>query len=192
MDGFELTKQLKNDERTSHIPVILLTAKAGEQNRIAGLESGADAYLTKPFNKKELLVRLEKLTALRKALQQRYANIEPLSHEPDSPPSLEDLFLEKARKIVEEKLANSEFNVTDFCRSLHMSQSQLYRKMIALTGQSPVYFIRSIRLQKAKELLQTTNLNISEIAWETGFSESSYFIRVFHKEFGKSPGEWRN
>lgn len=191
MDGFALTKMLKEDERTSHIPIIILTAKAEDQDRITGLQTGADAFLTKPFNKEELLIRLEKLTKLRKAMHQYYATLNPLGLPQTSSSNPENVFLKKIGKIVEDNLSNSDFTVMRFCREAQLSQPQLYRKIIALTGKSPALFIRSIRLYKALELLKKSNLNISEIAWEVGFKDPNYFSRAFQKEFGRPPSEFR-
>ncbi len=190
MDGFALTHTLKTDERTSHIPIILLTAKAEEQDRIAGLRHGADAYLIKPFNKTELLVRLEKLTELRRRLQQRYAGLE-VSKTGKETFNPEDTFLQKLIQIVEEHLDDPGFSAAQLYLAAHMSQPQLYRKLMALTGKSPTLFIRTIRMRKALDLLQKTEMTISEIAWAVGFNDPSYFTRVFHEEFGKTPGEWR-
>jgi AraC-like DNA-binding protein len=153
------------------------------------LAPGADAYLVKPFNKAELLVRLEKLTELRRQLRQRYAGLEvsTVDAEPASP---EDAFLQKLIRLVEAHLDDPEFTAAQLYIAAHMSQPQLYRKLTALTGKSPALFIRTIRLRKAADMLRNTDMNISEIAWATGFNDPSYFSRVFHEEFGKTPGEW--
>ncbi len=190
MDGYELTQTLKSDARTSHIPIIMLTAKAEQQDRLAGLRLGADAYLVKPFNKAELLVRLEKLTELRRVLQQRYAGLDE-SLISNSAATIEDDFLKNLIQIVRANLDDPEFSTPGLCREAHLSQPQLYRKLMALTGKSPVLFIRTIRLRKAADLLKTTHENISEIAWATGFKDPNYFSRAFKEEFGKTPGEWR-
>lgn len=190
-DGYEVCETLKHDERTSHIPIILLTAKAEAADRIRGLRKGADAYLMKPFNKEELYVRLEKLLELRQALQQRYAGKEAESRKP-AVPTLDDLFLGKLRQNVAENLDNSELGAEQLCQVVNLSQSQLYRKMAALTGEPPNAFIRKIRLQKAKEMLETTELNISEIAYSVGFNDPNYFSRAFAREFGQSPSSYRD
>ncbi len=195
-DGYEVCETLKMDERTSHIPIILLTAKAEESDRITGLRKGADAYLMKPFNKEELYVRLEKLLELRRALQARYAKMSDgvtSSHPVTSgvEPSLDDLFLQKLQKIVLEHLDDPNLGAEQLSRTVHLSSSQLYRKLNALTGEPPNAFIRKIRLLRAMELLKTTSLNISEIAYDVGFNDPNYFSRAFHKEFGKAPIEYR-
>ena len=191
-DGFEVTHTLKNDERTSHIPLILLTAKSDINSKIDGLESGADAYLAKPFNEKELKVRLQKLIELRRKMQSRYAAFStptPLVEKEEKATKMEDAFLIKMNAILEKNINNVQFKVEDLSRQLGMSQSQLYRKIKALTGLSLVNYIRTYRLKKAKHLLATTELNISEVAYETGFSSPAYFSRTFAKEFGFPPSQ---
>ncbi len=189
-DGYEVCETLKTDERTSHIPIILLTAKAEASDRITGLRKGADAYLMKPFNKNELFVRLEKLLELRRALQKHYSewgNVQPTAQ----PETLESAFLKKLRLAVEEYLDDPNFDVPQLCRAAHLSNMQVNRKLKALTGKTPSRFIRSVRLYKAREMLQTTNLTVSEIAYATGFSDPNYFSRSYSEEFGESPSKAR-
>jgi signal transduction histidine kinase/DNA-binding response OmpR family regulator/ligand-binding sensor domain-containing protein len=186
-DGFELTATLKNDERTNHIPIILLTAKSDVDSRIRGLEKGADAYLAKPFEQRELLIRLEKLLELRKKLQEKYAR----SAVENGGKTIEDPFLQKVYACVEKELSNPDLDMNDLCRALAMSRSQIFRKMKALTGQATSLYIRRIRLNKAKELLETTDLNISQIAYEVGFNYPNYFSKAFFEEFGVHPNETR-
>ncbi|MBE0661082.1 MAG: response regulator [Bacteroidales bacterium] len=187
-DGFEVCNSLKTDERTDHIPVIMLTAKVSDTDRISGFERGADAYLTKPFNKKELLVRIEQLLRLRRQLQAKFGKLE-FRAGPEIPASREEQFILKAFQIVEANLEKSIFNATDLASEVHLSESQLYRKLKAISGKSTAIFIRTIRLKKAKELLETTNLSVSEIAYEVGFNDPAWFSRVFKEEFGLSPTE---
>ncbi len=191
-DGFELCHTLKNDERTSHIPIVLLTARADMQNRIAGLQRGADAYLGKPFHQEELLVTLANLLEVRKKLQVKYA-AHPLSQQPAIPhvPDPEDVFLQKVRLVVEQHLSEPELDMSRLERMLSMSRSQLFRKIKALTGRSPSQFVRSVRLHHGKHLLQTTNLTVSEIAYEVGFSSVKYFSDAFLEEFGERPTKVR-
>ena len=189
-DGFELVQTLKNDERTSHIPIILLTAKADIASRIEGLDHGADAYLPKPFNREELQVRLEKLIELRRKLRERYSGHRV--PQKDQPLSKEDAFLEKVKTAISEAINNNNFGSGQLAKQIHLSESQLYRKLKALTGQSTAIYIRSIRLQKARELLETTQMNVTEVAFEVGFTNLSYFSRVFSQEFGIPPNEARN
>ncbi|TNE64090.1 MAG: response regulator [Bacteroidetes bacterium] len=196
-DGFEVCRTLRSDPRTSHIPIIMLTAKADVESKLEGLEQGADAYLAKPFHKKELLLRIRKLLELRQQLQQHYQEVAGLQHETsqvkDIPPvpESEDRFVLEARRIVEEHLDDGSFDVEQLCREMAMSHSQLHRKLSALTGFSATKFIRYLRLNKAKELLQNPALSITAIAYDTGFNDPSYFGRVFRQEFGATPQEWR-
>ncbi len=192
-NGYEVCASLKNDERTSHIPIVLLTAKATLQDRIEGLRGGADAYLVKPFHKEELFVRLEQLVALRKNIQARYAGKTIFTA--DAPiqkePSLDDVFLQKLTAFVQAHLDDSELGVPELCRAVRLSNTQVNRKLKALTDKTPSQFIRSIRLQRSVELLKTTDLNIAEIAYEVGFNDPNYFTRSFSEEFGHPPSEIR-
>jgi signal transduction histidine kinase/CheY-like chemotaxis protein len=199
-DGYEVCYTLKNDERTSHIPIILLTAKATRADKLTGLRTGADAYLEKPFDREELFVHLEKLVGLRVALQGRYkdanadtAGVVRLSTATQveipatAAPALDDLFLQKLREIITQKISDPRLDIAFLCQTLQLSNTQLLRKLKALTGQTPVQYIRSTRLAKAKELLKTSHLNISEIAYETGFNDPNYFSRMFFEEFEETP-----
>lgn len=185
-DGYEVCEILKNDERTSHIPIILLTAKADQASRITGLRKGADAYLAKPFHRQELQIRLEQLIEIRRKMQERYAGLDPQELN-DKAYLVEDQFLQKVRRIVEENLSDADFGLAQLCRAVGLSRSQLFRKLKALTGKSTSLVIRSIRLQRARKLLQTTELNVSEVAYEVGFKDLSYFSRCFQEEYGESP-----
>jgi len=190
-DGFQLCETLKNDERTSHIPLVLLTAKADVASRIEGLSRGADDYIAKPFDRTEFIIRLHNLVENRRRLQARYGHLPlpPVSEDPDL--QLEDAFLQKFREVLEKHIADAAFEMPHLERALGMSRSQIFRKVKALTGQSPTLFIRSIRLHKAKELLLTTDLAISEIAYGVGFTTPSYFSTAFLEEFGKNPSDFR-
>ncbi|GJM33564.1 MAG: hybrid sensor histidine kinase/response regulator [Saprospiraceae bacterium] len=188
-DGFEVCDTLKKDERTSHIPIILLTAKADAASKLEGLKSGADAYLAKPFDREELLVRLEKLIELRKRIKARFANI--LTDDKNDFP-LEDSFLSKVKNIVAENSADEDFDLMQLCRAIGMSRSQLFRKMKALIGESPSHFIRSYRLQQGRKLLENTNLTISEITFRVGFKDATHFSKAFQEEFGITPSATRN
>lgn len=193
MDGFAFCKKLKNDLRTSHIPVVLLTAKADAQSRVEGLEAGADAYLAKPFDKEELFVRVKKLIELRRALQARYSYFHETSETlPENGVfQKEDSFLQDVRRLLLDHLDDEEFGIGELGRSLGMSRSQLYRKFNALTDTTVHHFIRNLRLTKARELLLSTGLNVTEIAFETGFKNHSHFSRIFMEKFGVSPSQLR-
>ncbi len=187
-DGFEVCAALKEDERTSHIPIVLLTARAGVEDRIAGLRRGADAYLAKPFHEEELLITLNNLLKLRQKLQAKYAAF------PDMPPQetkeeTEGAFLQKIHTLVLEHHSDSNFSVEDLCRMIAMSQPQLHRKLTALTGKNATLFIRSVRLARGKALLQEENMTVSEVAYAVGFTDPKYFSRVFSNEFGLPPSK---
>jgi signal transduction histidine kinase/DNA-binding response OmpR family regulator len=192
MDGFALCRQLKTDFRTSHIPVILLTARADQASRIAGLATGADAYLIKPFHKGELLLRIQKLIELRKELQRRYTSPEAASTLSIPTLPLEDEFMQKVRDTVASNLSDEDFDIEKLCQSLAMSRSQLYRKFEALTDMPIGKYIRTQRLYKAKELLEKGQVNVTEAAMQSGFRNLSHFSTAFKEEFGISPKEVSN
>jgi signal transduction histidine kinase/ligand-binding sensor domain-containing protein/DNA-binding response OmpR family regulator len=190
-DGYEVVERLKKDERTSHIPIILLTAKADLESRLEGLERGADAYLSKPFEKKELEVRLRKLIELRQKMTARYAAIIP-EDKPETPAEIqEDTFLKKLRSIVDANLESEEFGIGELCKELAVSRTQLHRKLKALTNKSTSQVIRTIRMQEAKKLLLNPDLNISEIGYAVGYGNPSHFTQEFTKEFGEAPSFFR-
>ncbi len=191
-DGFEVTQALKQNTKTSHVPIILLTAKATQQNKLKGLKHGADAYLMKPFDKEELTIRLEKLIALRKQLQAYYSKEDFLvKKQPTKVRGTETAFLQQVQEIVNEHLTTSDFSVPQIAQILEMSQVQVYRKLKALIGKTPTQYIRILRMKKAMELLNTTELNISEIAYDLGFSDPNYFSRTFQQVYGKTPSSIR-
>ncbi|MBK6622118.1 MAG: response regulator [Saprospirales bacterium] len=190
-DGMELCEILKNDERSSHIPIILLTAKAGVESRLAGLSRGADDYLSKPFNREELLIRSRNVLEWRQRLRDRYASLQPPAPVEDKSIQVEDAFLQKIRGIVDQHLSDSDFEIEQLARVVGMSRSQMFRKIKALTGQSPSLFIRAIRLHRGKELLETTQMNVSEVAYEVGFTTPAYFSDAFTEAFGIRPSQLR-
>jgi signal transduction histidine kinase/DNA-binding response OmpR family regulator len=190
-DGFELCQTLKKDFRTSHIPIILLTAKADMESSLTGLEHGADAYMTKPFNSRELRTRIRKLIELRDVLREKYRTMsEPASPVPDTP-GPDDEFFKNLRNVLEAHFGEEEFHVAQLCHELGISRVQLFRKLKALTGSSASEFIRDYRLNKARVMLTTTDLNISEIAFEVGFKDPAYFTRAFSSAFGFAPSVLR-
>lgn len=192
-DGFEVCSTLKQDERTSHIPIILLTARAEPGDRLDGLQYGADAYLIKPFQKRELQIRLEKLIEIRQTLRARFSSVPAnIAHPSDSgTPDLDRTFLERLEEIIQANLDDTEFGVQELSKAAGRSHMQVYRKLKALTGKTPSQFIRSIRLHQGKGLLQMTDLTISEIAYQVGFSNPNYFSRTFHDEFNVPPNSFR-
>jgi signal transduction histidine kinase/DNA-binding response OmpR family regulator/ligand-binding sensor domain-containing protein len=201
VDGFELTRRLRNDERTSHIPIIMLTAKADMESKMEGLQQGADVYLAKPFHREELLMRIKKLLELRQNLQQYYLRKAGIGNnntqaaipaeEISIQDNIEDVFVKKVREAVEIHLTDATFTVEQLCKLVFMSHSQLHRKLDALTGCSPNKFIRIIRLNKAKELLKNPDNSIASIALDCGYNDPGYFGRVFKQEYGVTPQEWR-
>lgn len=189
--GFELTDTLKKDERTSHIPIVLLTAKADIESKLAGLRRGADVYLPKPFYREELLVSLENLLSIRRKLQAKYQTLALATDTSEVANDQEALFLQKLRQLLEAALDDPNLKADDIAKQISMSRSNLYAKLTAVTGMSFNLYLRSLRLQKAKLLLTTTTLNISEIAYEVGFKTPSYFSTQFKKTFGYAPSEER-
>ena len=187
MDGFELCDRLKQDERTSHIPIILLTARTTDEDKMAGLQRGADAYLTKPFNKTELLVRIRKLIEKQQRLQQYFSAGLSKSVVKEEAMAIENAFLQKIRTLVEADISNPDMTIAGLCEAASLSHTQVYRKLKALIDKTPSQFIRSIRLEKAIQLLQSTDMNVSQVAYEVGFNDPNYFSRSFQQEFGMSP-----
>ncbi len=196
-DGFEVCDMLKNDERTSHIPIVLLTAKADAASRIAGLRRGADVYLSKPFHREELMVQLQNLLELRSKMKAYYTsrtlkgNGQEVAVQVLDFPDMEDQFLQKLRELVNQNLSNPKLSQDFICQQMGMSRTNLYRKLMGLTDLPLTMFIRDLRLQKAQQLLKQTTLNISEIAYECGFDDPKYFSRVFSEVFGVPPSAFR-
>lgn len=197
MDGMELCRSLKHNPATSHIPVVLLTARADTDSKLEGLNNKADAYLAKPFSPTELGLILRNLMANREALRTYYLAAAGLGATSETPipavgiSELEQAFLERAHEVVIQHLDDPDFHVDDLCRAMLMSQSQLHRKLTALTGMPANRFIRQIRLQEAAQLLRSTGLNVAEVAYDTGFRDPDYFGRAFRKMYGMAPTEYR-
>ncbi|WP_222983011.1 tetratricopeptide repeat protein [Flagellimonas meishanensis] len=190
MGGMALCERLKKDEKTSHIPVILLTALASQASKVEGIETGADDYIVKPFDKKELMVRVKNLIQQRQLLREKYRRQITLEPKTVAVTSADERFLTKAIQLLEKHLDDSEFGVEIFSKNLGMSRTQLFRKMRALTNQSPQDFIRDFRLQRAAQLLKSKAGNISEVAYQVGFNNLSYFTKRFKELFGKTPSEY--
>jgi signal transduction histidine kinase/ligand-binding sensor domain-containing protein/CheY-like chemotaxis protein len=192
-DGYELCATLKTDDRTNHIPIILLTAKTDQVSKLEGLVQGADAYLAKPFHQQELLVRIEKLIDLRQKMQQRFQKKGTLFQSLKNPKkNKQEIFLQKVLEIIEKNLKDENFGMPQLCKELYMGRTNLFRKLKAITGKSATHLIRSLRLEKAKSLLENTHMNINEVCMEVGFNNPGYFSRVFKDEFGMTPTEVRN
>jgi DNA-binding response OmpR family regulator/nitrogen-specific signal transduction histidine kinase len=187
MDGLQVCKRLKEDMLTSHIPVILLTAKSARENRIEGLKSLADDYLTKPFNTEELLVRLQNLLEIRKKLQAKFSAGDVLQPKKIQLSSMDAIFMEKVTEQLEAEISNSLFGVVELAYAVGLSRSQLFRKIKAITNLTPNEFIRSFRLHRAMDMLRQQSATVSEVAYETGFQNPSYFSKCFNEQFGILP-----
>jgi YesN/AraC family two-component response regulator len=198
MDGNELTRKLKLDQNTSHIPVIILTAKVTMESKLEGLETGADDFLTKPFNAHELLVRIRNLIVLRKNLRASLKqHIDDADHSKTvlacsgmglSNPDKQ--FLEKTVFIIEDQMGNPDFNVETLAKQMAMSRKHLHRKLKCLIDHSPNDLIRNIRLMRAAELVKEGKLNITQVSYDVGISSVSYFSKIFKTKFGVSPSDF--
>ena len=190
MDGFELCNKLKTDERTSHIPIILLTAKATGKDKAEGYETGADDYVMKPFDSNLLGVRIKNLIEQRKRVQKHFKTQGLIDLEKIEITSIDKKFLQKVVDIITENISNSTFNVQSLAEKTAMSYQYVHKKIVALTGEPPVELIRKIRLKRALELIEKKFGNISEIALEVGFNNPAYFSKCFKNQFGLSPSEY--
>ncbi len=192
MNGIEMTKLLKQDPRTSHIPIILLTAKAEDNDIFDGIDVGADDYIVKPFDSRFLEVRVRNLIESRARLKASFASNRVIDLEPKeiTATPVDELFLKKALESVEENMSNSDYSVEDFGNDVGLSRMQLYRKLKGLTDQSPNEFIRTVRLKRAAQLIQLDQMTISQITYEVGFNDLQYFRDCFKKHFGLNPSDY--
>jgi DNA-binding response OmpR family regulator len=190
MDGNELTRLLKNNEKTSHIPVILLTAKSEKESKIEGLETGADDYLTKPFDTLELLVRIKNLIEQRKKLQDKFRKELTINPSDITVTSIDEQLLQRAIDAVENNISDSDFDTSMIAKEVGVSRMLLHTKLKALTGQSTGEFIRTLRLKRAAQLLQQGSGNVTQVAYDVGFQSLSYFAKTFRKQFGQSPSHY--
>lgn len=188
MNGIDLCREIKTTAATSHIPVVMLTARAGLPGKMEGLQTGADDYLVKPFDGPELIIRIQNLIEQRKQLREKFSR-QVLTIQPDqiSNPSLEQEFITTVRKVIDENIDNELFGVAELANAVHLSRSQLHRKLKALTGQAPNELIRNYRLERAFQLLEQRSGNITEIAYQTGFSSPAYFTKCFSEKYGYPP-----
>jgi YesN/AraC family two-component response regulator len=191
MDGYQFSRKIRSDVKTSHIPIIMLTAKAGLDDKIEGLETGIDAYITKPFSAKELQVRVRSLIYQRRQLRKRFSKATVIKPSEVTAVSMDQEFLEKAIKVVEQNFENTQFSIENLAEEVNMSTSQLNRKLNALVAQPAGRFISSLRLQRAADLLKQNAGTVVEICYKVGFNDQGYFGRVFKKQFGVSPGAYR-
>jgi DNA-binding response OmpR family regulator len=187
VDGYALCRVLKNDINTCHIPIILLTAKASEESIIQGLETGADDYIIKPFNTKILCARIKNLIELRRQLQDKRKKQMMLQPAEISVSSMDEIFYKELQEVIEKNLSDSEFNVEELGKKLYMSRSTLYRKVLALIGETPLQFIRSYRLKRAAQLLKGNFGNVTEVAVEVGFCNMAHFTQCFKEQFHQLP-----
>jgi len=190
VDGLTLCQRLKGHATTLHIPVILLTARAATEDKIAGLLTGADDYLTKPFHARELAARAGNLIEERKRLREHFGRQLLLQPTPAKIQSADEVFLERVIRAVEDHLSEPGFDVEGLGQEVGLSRVQLYRKLYALTGQPPSDFIRTLRLRRAATLLAQRAGNVSEVAYRVGFKEASYFSRCFSQMYGCPPSEY--
>jgi signal transduction histidine kinase/ligand-binding sensor domain-containing protein/DNA-binding response OmpR family regulator len=190
MNGLELAKKIKSDPRTSHIPVVLLTAMASEEQQLEGFESGANDYITKPFSFEILLSRIKSLLNHRKQLRKLFQQQIEVNPSEITVTPVDEKFIKEALAAVEERISDPEFSVEEFSRKMHMSRAALYKKLVSITGKPPLEFIRSIRLKRAAQLLAKTDLSVSEVAYEVGFNNPKYFARYFKEEFGTLPSQY--
>ena len=191
MDGIELCRIIKTDRRISHIPVVLLTARAEEEQRLQGYQTGADAYVTKPFRLDILQVRIANLIRQREQLQQQFQQHIEIRPSKVAIRSLDEQFVNSAIKAVEDNLANAEFTVEELSDAMAMSRVYLYKKILSLTGKTPIEFIRVIRIRRGAGLLEKSQLTVSEIAYQIGFNNPKYFAKLFKEEYKMLPTEYR-
>jgi len=191
MDGITLCKKIKSNENTSHIPVIILTALSDIDNQVKGIETGADDYIIKPFNFKILEAKINKLVEKQKNKQEVFSNKIVIEPKEIAITSLDEKFMQKALDIVEKNINNPQFTVESLSNEMGMSRMLLYKKILALTGKSPIEFIRTMRMKRAAQLLMKSQLNVSEIAFMVGFNDAKYFSMCFKKEFNMLPSEYK-
>jgi len=191
-DGYEVCKTIKENFRTNHVPIIMLTAKADIDSKISGLEYGADAYVTKPFDKRELLIRIEKLIETRKKLKDKYSEIIYSRSDREEPKGLNEVFLHRVLDNLDRNFHNESYSIDHLCHDSGISRTQMHRKLIALTGKPTSDYIRNYRIRRAKEYLLNPDITVSEVAYQVGFKDPNYFTKSFAKEFGTTPSQYRS
>ena len=191
MDGYQLCKKIKTNEKTNHIPVILLTAKAATEDKLEGLETGADDYLIKPFNEDELKIRVRNLITIRKQIREKFQSQMLYTPSGTVVPSTQKVFMDKFVSMIEKNIENEEFSVEMLSEEMGMSRTQLHRKIKAITNQSASEFIRNFRLQKAADLLKQDAGNIAEISYQVGFGSQAYFTKAFQEIYKSTPLEYK-
>ena len=200
-NGIELLNELKNNESTSHIPIILLSAKSSIESKIEGMQYGADDYITKPFSATYLKARIQNIVEQRKRLQHIYcqtlfpSKAEKKSVEKENIPILsasDQKFMDKLVQIITENMDNCDFSVDNMALAVDMSRSNFFRKLKSITGQSPIDFLKQMKMKRAVQLIESKEYNISEIAYMTGFNDAHYFSKCFKQAYGISPTEYKN
>jgi signal transduction histidine kinase/ligand-binding sensor domain-containing protein/DNA-binding response OmpR family regulator len=192
MNGMELCKKLKADKRTAHLPIILLTALTEEADQLTGLDNGASDYITKPFNFEILLSKINSLLLMQKTLKKTYQKQVEIHAQDVQIISEDEKFLKNAFACIEKNITNPNFSVEELSRQLSLSRVSLYKKLLSLTGKTPVDCIRTIRLKKAIQLLEKSKLSIANVAYEVGFNNPTYFSKVFKDEYNMLPSEYVN
>jgi len=190
MNGLELCKKIKADSRTTHIPIILLTALSTERDQLAGLDTGANDYIVKPFNFEILLSKIHNLLRMQETMKQTYQKQVEIQAKDIVVISEDDKFLKNAMDNIEKNITNPGFSVEELSSNLNLSRVSLYKKLLTLTGKTPVDCIRTIRLKRAVQLLEKSKLSIANVAYEVGFNNAAYFAKVFKEEFGMLPSEY--
>jgi len=190
MDGYELCTRLKQNLKTSHIPIIMLTARASEEHQLEGINTGADSYMPKPFEIKMLKAQIKNLLENRKKIRKKYSNDFILEPSDVDYNSMDEEFLKKTIELIELNISDPDLSIEKLSADLNMSRSQMYRKVKALTDLSPVEFVRTIKIKRAAQLIRKRSHNISEIAYMVGFSDINYFRRCFKQIFGMTPSKY--
>jgi DNA-binding response OmpR family regulator len=190
IDGVELCRTIKTDKRTSHIPVILLTARTADQHKFEGLENGADDYITKPFNFELLELRIRNLLELREKMKARFQKNFEIQPSEISITSLDEKFLTKVKTITEENMQEPDFSVEKLSSEVGISRAHLYNKLLALTGKTPIEYIRIMRIRRAAQLLEKSQLTVMEVAYKVGFNDPRYFTKHFKSEYQLTPTQY--
>jgi DNA-binding response OmpR family regulator len=191
MNGIELSKKIKTDAATSHIPVVLLTAMTAVEEEMEGFQAGANDYITKPFTFELLEARIKNLLYLRLQMQKKFQKQLEINPAEITVTSADEEFIKKALAAAEKNMGNPAFSVEDLSRDLFMSRVTLYKKLLSITGKTPIEFIRIMRLKRAAQLLKNGDLNISEVAYEVGFNNPKVFTRYFKEEFNMTPSQFQ-
>jgi AraC-like DNA-binding protein len=191
MDGLSLCSALKADIRTSHVPVVLLTARSSSEAEYQGYEVGADAYISKPFNMNILLLRIKNLLEQQESRRSKYSKSIEIKPAEITNTGIDEKFIQKALELINSKMDNANYSVEQFSSDMNMERSGLYKKLVSITGQTPSGFIRSVRLKRAALLLKESGFSIGEIAEKVGFNNFAYFSKCFFEEFGVKPSQYR-